>query len=402
VGPLATVATKPDDSKADEAARDISRTSTELWALYEVTQTLSASLGLMETAELVIKKIEEIYSDATCAFLLWDPSAQGLIVESVVGLNREYFVGARTQGPESRSAQVVANRKTYFGPYDREDLTLATGRLTPWTPLATALIVPVCHEAMPLGAIAIYHPDASALSGHDRQLIELVGERSAAALYNGLLFDRTRGNTSRDHLTGVYNLRHLLGMLDRMCDSSRQTRTAPGAFSILCLDLDNFKPINDGFGHAKGDSVLKDLAGIFCDVVGGDGTVSRYGGDEFVIVVPGADLNVAEEIGARIQAEVDGYDPDLPHPIGKLRIGVSVGAACYPEDGTDAASLLAAADHRMYACKTERKLQLLAASSDRAPTPDRALTPVLLPLLSNLTIISPQLPNPTPALTGQP
>ena len=126
-------------------------------------------------------------------------------------------------------------------------------------------------------------------------------------------------------------------------------------FAMLCLDLDSFKPINDGFGHGKGDIVLREVAKLFADVVGSQGIVVRSGGDEFVVVLDGADHAQAKNMVERLSAAIDNYDPQLHHhKLGKLRLGVSIGVACYPADGEDADALLSHADHDMYRIKRQR------------------------------------------------
>ncbi|AIE84348.1 putative metal-dependent phosphohydrolase [Fimbriimonas ginsengisoli Gsoil 348] len=354
------------ESKAIQAAKHISRASTELWALYEVAQSLSSSLGIKHTAELVVRKIEEIYPGATCVFFLWDADVRILTADSAFGVNRDFFVNARTVGEESPSLKAIENNTPFFGAFDPADLMLDSVASGLWTPPKTALIVPVCCEGRPIGTINLYHPSEDAFSDYDRQLLELIGERAASALYNGILFDRTRGDSLSDPLTGVYNLRFLTNHVDSLCDSD-YAEANESVFALLCLDLDSFKPINDGFGHAKGDAVLRDAARLFTEVVGTAGIVARYGGDEFVVVLDGANQAEAEEMTRRLQEAIETYDPQLHHRrLGQLRLGVSVGSACYPSDGKDCASLLSAADHRMYSMKTERKLQPLAKPSEPA------------------------------------
>ena len=340
---------------SDDAVRQIQRASSELWALYEVAQTLSSSLGLQETLEILGHKLEAILPGTACLFLLREGEADELTVRVAVGLNRENLHRARVLGGASRSLQVAAHRETYRGAYDPEDLCLPDAPKEEWMPLRDALIVPIVHQGEVLGTINLYHPEPDAFGPHDQQLLETIAERAALALYNGLLFDRTRSHANTDPLTGLYNLRYLTGQVDALCAGGE-------ALALLCLDLDSFKPINDNFGHQAGDQVLCDLAEIFCSTVRDADVVARYGGDEFLVALRGAGPAEASAMAQRLLEAVVAYDPGLAHEtLGSLRLGVSVGFGCFPADGRDCTALLSAADSRMYREKTQRKLGALAA-----------------------------------------
>jgi len=367
-GPLvAAEVVKAPSTPADQAARAIHRASSELWALYEVVQTLSSSLGLAETLEILGRKLEGLLPGVAVLFLLCDESCPGgMSVRSAVGVNREFFGEARTLGPASPSWQVAQGRATFLGKYDPDDLLLMSSQSAQWTALHTALIVPVVHQGEVLGTINLYHPEPDAFSAHDRQLLETIAERAALALYNGLLFDRTRSHAFTDPLTGLFNLRHITQHVEERC-------AAGEPFALLCLDLDSFKPINDNFGHQKGDQVLRDLSALFLANVRPGDVVARYGGDEFLVYVHGGGPAEAARLAARLQDAVDSYDPGLIHPrLGALRLGVSIGYGCFPACGDDFASLIAASDSHMYREKTERKLGKLADPDRLHPAdPDR-------------------------------
>ncbi len=349
---------------SEEAALAINRASSELWALYEVTQTLSSSLGLQETLEILSRKMEAILPNTACLFLLSDAPPEGgdivsLAVRTAVGLNVEFFLGGRTIGTASRSLRVARSRQTHLGEFDMDDLLPSSSASAQWTPLKSALIVPIVHQGETLGTINLYHPQASAFSSHDQQLLETIAERAAMALYNGLLFDRTRNRALTDPLTGLYNVRYLTEQVEARC---RSEQAADEPFALLCLDLDSFKPINDNFGHQKGDKVLQDLSALFQASVRETDIVARYGGDEFLIVLQGAGRQEAESMAQQIEQAVVNYDSGLFHErLGILRLGVSVGYGCFPRDGQDCAALLSVADLDMYRSKTERKLGSLAS-----------------------------------------
>jgi len=360
-GPL--VAATPDaaSSPADQAARAIHRASSELWALYEVVQTLSSSVGLEETLEILGRKLEALLPGTTALFLLrrtdgentdGEEPSEEMVVRTAVGVNREFFSGAKTLG--GTSLAVARDGVTYLGGYDADDLLLISSQTTQWTPLQTALIVPIVHQGAVLGTINLYHPNALAFSAHDRQLLETIADRAATALFNGLLFDRTRSHAFTDPLTGLYNIRHITQHVEECC-------RAAVPFALLCLDLDSFKPINDNFGHQKGDQVLRDLSALFQAALRPGDVAARYGGDEFLVYVQGGTAEDAEALAARLQKAVESYEPGLIHPrLGALHLGVSIGYGCFPADGTNFASLIAAADAHMYREKTERKLGRLA------------------------------------------
>ena len=377
-----SVAGPPITRKSEQAVRDIQRASSELWTLYEVAQTLSSSLGLAETLDILARKLEAILPGTACLFLLRDDVGDGMSVHAAVGLNLEFFRGARTL-PRGRSLGVAASRQTYVGDYDADDLMLVASPEAQWVPLQAMIVVPIVHQGSVLGTINLYHSEVGMLGVHDRHLMETIAARAAMALYNGLLFDRARSQALTDPLTGLYNLRGLTSAVEGRCeralaetaDDGRLPHPIAHQFALLCLDLDSFKPINDNFGHHKGDQVLCDLAKIFRASVRDTDIVARYGGDEFLVVLHGAGPEEAAAMAARVQADVESYDPGLMHErLGALRLGVSVGYACFPLDGQDCASLLSAADSQMYRDKTEHKLGRLVdrtrpVSAEEPPFP---------------------------------
>lgn len=385
--PVSLGAALPEKTRAEVAARDIQRAASELWALYEVAQTLSSSLGLKETLDILARKLAAILPSTGCMFLLRSEFAPGknmfngnggrdggrdseaalrsLEVRAAVGVNYEFFFESRTNSPESLSVRVARERQSYSGPFDAEDMAPITptstgSNQTPlFVPFNTALIIPIVHQGEVLGTINLYHPQADAFSQHDRQLLEMVAERAALAIYNGLLFDRTVSQSMTDPLTGLANIRYITQQLEMRCNDPEKT-----PFTLICLDLDSFKPINDNFGHQKGDQVLKDLGVILRSVMRIEDVVARYGGDEFLIIAEGTDPIQAMAIAQRLQDAVANYDPGLLHcRVGNLRLGASVGTACFPGDGEDTATLLSVADRCMYQDKADRKLFRMSGDS---------------------------------------
>jgi diguanylate cyclase (GGDEF)-like protein len=180
---------------------------------------------------------------------------------------------------------------------------------------------------------------------------------------------------SYDALTGLPNRMMKSKRLDRLL-SEKVSHSQDGRqpFTVFWLDLDGFKTINDRFGHAAGDHVLVAVANRLRDVVRGDDTIFRVGGDEFVVLLPTAAANEADAFASRVIERIsEPFDLGFEAP---FKIGVSIGSACFPRDGDTADALLLAADTAMYEAKRRGKGFYVAHRFDPcevvslAPAPD--------------------------------
>jgi len=189
--------------------------------------------------------------------------------------------------------------------------------------------------------------------------------------YRGIGSDRTevvraeariRHMATHDSLTGLANRQRLLDTLQAACHRhATLPRAAPGCeeegggeCSLLMLDLDRFKAVNDGFGHAAGDALLIAVAGRLRELAGGEGLVARLGGDEFAILMPSAGEPEAAALAARI---IERLSQSFLLPEARVTVGASVGLTLLPRDGTDTVGLLRSADLALYAAKSHGRGQ---------------------------------------------
>ena len=177
-------------------------------------------------------------------------------------------------------------------------------------------------------------------SSEDVRILQGLADQAALGLERARLYQEQRTQAMTDGLTGLANFRQLEQVLNQ---ELARARRADGQMGVIFCDLDGFKAVNDAFGHSVGDAALRLFATTLLEVLRAEDTAARYGGDEFVCVLPGADLDHARAIGDRIQGHFEAKRAENPE-LRLLRTQASVGIAVYPDDGTTADRLLAAAD----------------------------------------------------------
>src|SRR5206468_11549526 len=146
---------------------------------------------------------------------------------------------------------------------------------------------------------------------------------------------------THDALTGIANYREFMDTLER---EVRRADRGHHAFTVLLLDLDDLKLINDRLGHLEGNRALKRVASVLKEQCRSTDLAARYGGDEFAVVLIDSDLGMAEHVSERIEASLN-RDAQTP------RLSVSIGVGLFPEDGRTTQDLLQAADRKLYQCK---------------------------------------------------
>lgn len=158
---------------------------------------------------------------------------------------------------------------------------------------------------------------------------------------------RTNALVHIDDVTGLYNQRKLLKDLEEAIH--KHNRIGEG-FTVLFLDIDHFKYINDGYGHLIGTKILSELGKILKNILRESDLLYRYGGDEFVIIVPDASREEAQSIGERVLSAVKNQIFELDD-LNTLRVSISIGISCFPHDAKSSKEILAMADRMMYCAK---------------------------------------------------
>ncbi len=232
------------------------------------------------------------------------------------------------------------------------------------TQARTHLCVPMVAQSGALGVLHVRQSDQTFpgdtmtawLSEPKQRLVVTIADHTALALANLRLRDTLRSQSIRDQLTGLFNRRYMHEVLGRELLRARRAQSSIG---ILMLDLDRFKSINDTHGHAAGDEVLRKMGRLLQNRARAEDIVCRYGGEEFVVVLPQMTLQGAMERAEQIREATKRIVFNFQdRTIGPL--SVSIGVAAFPEHGGSLDSLLTAADAALYRAKVHRDCVELA------------------------------------------
>lgn len=208
-----------------------------------------------------------------------------------------------------------------------------------------------------IGVIGMDCPRKYGLTVDDMDFMAILSHQLAAGLEMSILFDRIRLLSQRDGLTGLYNHRMFKEKLHQEMSRQRRTRKP---LSLMMIDIDHFKRLNDTFGHQVGDAVLKDLASVIISQTRGNSidVCCRYGGEEFSVIMPELDLNQAMLVAERLRKTVEGTVFRAREANLETSLTISIGVACAEsndESGLD--TLIKRADDALYLSKRQGRNQ---------------------------------------------
>ena len=198
-----------------------------------------------------------------------------------------------------------------------------------------------------LGVLRLERRGAHRFSAEERRLLTMFANQAGVALEHAQLYDQAVHHAEREPLTGLYNHRMITSFLEREMGRAKHDRQA---MSVVLMDIDGFKLFNDTYGHLAGDQLLRRVAQVLEICSRQTDRPGRTGGDEFVVVLPGADHVQGRAIAERIHATAAARPYEAADG-GLIPLHLSVGVASYPYDGDSAHALLSVADERMYAAK---------------------------------------------------
>jgi diguanylate cyclase (GGDEF)-like protein/putative nucleotidyltransferase with HDIG domain len=347
---------------------DIALAHREIYALYEIAQAMGSSLGVSDTMALISSKLSNIVPFSCCALFLYHDDGDTLHCRFATGTEAEIIHKMTIRNGQGLTGWVARNRRPLVNARPSSDFE-AAGLPSDRTTLQSALVCPLLFNERFIGTLSVYHTETSIYTDDHRRLLDRISEQAAAVIFNSIVFEQTQEDSLTDPLTGLPNTRFMFMHVTRELARAERLKSE---ISLLVMDLDGFKEINDTFGHHVGDRALREVAGVLRTGIRPYDICVRYAGDEFIVVLSGCGGEEAERKRLELQRAVDALQFEA-RPGTMQPLAISVGAAVFPHDGDSYDTLLATADSRMYRDKTRRKRETTGEDpGEEHPRPEPA------------------------------
>ena len=349
----------------------IKKAHREVYALYEIARTFGTSLNVEHTLEILVDKVGHVVPFDTCMVFFYDDVKGYATARHVVGKNAEILTGRSIAPGEGVTGFALANRSPVNQLHPSLDFTdVNPGAGIKYQSMAS---LPLFKDDVLLGAMSVYSCDLEQYTNDHMRLLETVTRLASDALGNAMQHAEAESNALTDPLTGLPNARSLALRFEEEASRARRTDRS---FQVVMLDLDEFKNVNDSYGHKVGDKMLRDVAGIIQNQLREYDFLARYAGDEFVALVQEVVGIQVEELCIRIENAVSQFS--LPvGPNRNARVGISLGTATFGSDGDTLDQLLMSADDQMYRMKsTHRVERSLPSAPPTSPEEQESLATV--------------------------
>ena len=328
------------------------RTTERLAILTDIVKTANSILEPRKVIDAIMAKIQQLIPSEAWSMLMVDEARKELTFELALGAKGKDVATFRVKIGEGIAGWVAQTGKPAIVNDTSKDPRFAS-RFDSETHFKTRSILcaPLISRGRTIGVVQVINRLGGKFSKTDLDLLLTLMEPCAIAIENAILFQRTEQLTITDDLTKLFNSRYLNLYLSR---EIKRCKRHGIPLSVIFLDLDGFKGVNDQYGHLAGSRTLTEVGAILGEAVRESDILARYGGDEFVAVLPETPASGALVIAERIRKSIEDHaflrDQGL-----EARISASFGIASYPDHGLTPEGLIQKADQAMYRVKERDK-----------------------------------------------
>ncbi|HDL17703.1 MAG TPA: sensor domain-containing diguanylate cyclase [Bacteroidetes bacterium] len=329
--------------------RSLSSKLSELFILYNLTRILTTTFDLKKVFKNIFSLFQESLTVEYNSIILEDSFARDL------DLNKIY--GSAKQGKkniiypvESIHEKIVKKKSFILRPIVNQEEIVPDKETSVHFPLQLLGFPLIISSKKIIGSLSFFREEGNSFQPDEIEFLQRVADEVSNILDKIYLFYQTKEDTFRDHLTGVYNRRYFNQRLDMEIKRAERYKRS---FSMLMIDIDDFKLVNDTYGHITGDEILKELTKILKKNLRNSDILSRFGGEEFVALLPETNSQNAFLTGEKLRTEVENK-LIIPEDH-KKNVTISIGVANYPVDAYSAEKLVDKADRRLYQAKNKGK-----------------------------------------------
>lgn len=336
-------------SRSQDYVEQIKSANREVFTLYELAREFGSSVDVDETLSMFTKKVSEFVPFKTCTVYLLDAEKKYATAIRVDGANSDTLATRRIKVGQGATGYVLKTGERAINVDPDLDFSISHVELS--QQYSTMACVPLIDDETIVGAISIYSSELVKYGEEHIRLLETISRIAAEAIGRSLQHDEAKVHAMTDPMTGLPNARSLQIQFDK--EIARASRGGT-CFQVLMLDLDGFKAVNDSFGHKIGDRLLAEISQVILGQLRDYDFLARYGGDEFVALIPDTGAADVMDLCIRIERAVAEFSLKVDEHK-SASVGVSLGAAGFPGDGESFDQMIVTADRAMYATKTRRK-----------------------------------------------
>jgi diguanylate cyclase (GGDEF)-like protein len=336
----------------DSTGADRKRQLQELEIFHDVAKALTSSLNLDSILQTIMEKMAEYFRPDTWSLLMVDEEKEELYFAIAVGDAAEALKTVRLKLGEGIAGWVAQHGESLLVPdvYTDPRFAKRIDEMTKWE-TRSIICIPLKSKHRVLGVIQLINVDMQGFGGNEMLLLQALADYAAIAIDNARAVEKIQELTITDDCTGLYNARHLYKTLE--AEVYRSSRFGY-EFSILFLDLDHFKLVNDTHGHLVGSRLLAEIGYAINSHLRLIDYAFRYGGDEFVVLLPQTSKESALVVARRLR-DVFRTESWLKADGLNLNIRASMGVATFPEDAKSSHEIIRQADEMMYAVKNSTR-----------------------------------------------
>ncbi|MGB8031221.1 MAG: sensor domain-containing diguanylate cyclase [Terracidiphilus sp.] len=328
----------------------------DLLVFHQLARSLTSSFDLDKILRTILEQMERMVEAEFWALLMLEESTQDLYYAIAAGEEQETLRGLRVKPGEGVAGWVLQHSETLIVPEVDGDPRVEQSAPPGITSVRSVIAMPLRGRTGTQGVIEILNPRA-AMSDYSIAFLHILADHAAIAIENARDVARIQQLTITDDTTSLYNVRHLYDVLGRELQQSAKLKLP---LSLAFWDLDRFKLVNDAHGHMVGSELLALAGRRLQKLCRRQDLAFRYGGDEFVILMPRTPAAQALELTKGM------HEALMETPFGMksgltLQVSASVGLSSSPADGTHVHEIIGTADARMYAVKRHGRGQVRAS-----------------------------------------